>query len=94
MYQNDKIWKLIQNYLPQNCRIDENLFPEEKYINYEAFCIHLDIYKPKDLKNSTVVIIFHGVGGNGRLVSFMAVPLVKQGFTVICPEMINGHRFI
>jgi alpha-beta hydrolase superfamily lysophospholipase len=86
------IWKLLQDYLPQNCRIDESIFPEEKYINYGASCIHLDIYKHKSLKNNTVIIIFHGVGGNGRLLSFMAVPLVKHGFTVICPDL-PGYGF-
>jgi alpha-beta hydrolase superfamily lysophospholipase len=87
MKQKEIIWKQLQDYLPQNCRIDENIFPEENYINYGTSRIHLDIYKPKSQKNNTMVIIFHGVGGNGRSLSFMAVPLVKHGFTVICPDL-------
>ncbi|MHB8066212.1 MAG: alpha/beta hydrolase, partial [Ruminiclostridium sp.] len=31
--------------------------------------------------------MFHGVGGNGRLLSFIALPLVKNGFEVICPDL-------
>jgi alpha-beta hydrolase superfamily lysophospholipase len=92
MNQKDTIWKLLQDYLPQNCRIDGNTFPEEKYINYGTSSVHLDVYKPKILKNNTVVIILHGVGGNGRLLSFMAVPLVKHGFSVICPDL-PGYGF-
>lgn len=33
------------------------------------------------------VIMFHGVGGNGRLLSCIAIPLVKNGFEVICPDL-------
>lgn len=33
------------------------------------------------------VIAFHGVGGNGRLLSFIAVPLAQAGYEVICPDL-------
>jgi hypothetical protein len=64
MNQEGTIWKRLQDYLPQNCRIDENTFPAEKYINYGASRIHLDIYKPKSPKNNTKEITLpNEVGG-------------------------------
>lgn len=33
------------------------------------------------------VIVFHGTGGNGRLMSFIAVPLARAGFEVVCPDL-------
>lgn len=33
------------------------------------------------------VIVFHGTGGNGRLMSFIAVPLARAGYEVICPDL-------
>ncbi|MGI6590522.1 MAG: alpha/beta hydrolase [Eggerthellaceae bacterium] len=33
------------------------------------------------------VIAFHGIGGNGRLLSFLAVPLARAGYEVICPDL-------
>jgi len=87
MYTNDNIWKQLQEHLPEKCRIDGNIFPKEEYINYDNSRIHFDIYTPDNSKNNITVILFHGVGGNGRLLSFFAVPLVKQGFAVIAPDL-------
>jgi alpha-beta hydrolase superfamily lysophospholipase len=87
MYKENDIWIKMQRFLPENCRIDGNVFPEEVYVNYDNCRIHLDIYKPAISQNNTVIILFHGVGGNGRLLSFLAVPLVKYGFKVICPDL-------
>ena len=33
------------------------------------------------------VVIFHGTGGNGRLMSFIAVPLARAGYEVVCPDL-------
>lgn len=33
------------------------------------------------------VIVFHGTGGNGRLMSFIAVPLARAGYEVVCPDL-------
>ena len=92
MYQENTVWKQLQKYLPKDCRIDESIFPEEKYVDYNSSAIHLDAYKPQNPKNNTVLILFHGVGGNGRLLSFLAVPLAKYGFSVICPDL-PGYGF-
>jgi alpha-beta hydrolase superfamily lysophospholipase len=86
------IWKKLQDYLPENCRITENVCPEETYVNYDKSRIHLETYKPKNPEKNNVVIIFHGVGGNARLLSFLAVPLVNNGFVVICPDL-PGYGF-
>lgn len=47
--------------------------------------IHIDHYKTTYPKGR--IILFHGVGGNGRLLSFIALPLNKSGFEVVCPDM-------
>jgi alpha-beta hydrolase superfamily lysophospholipase len=91
MYKDDKIWESIQDYLPDNCKIDENIFPKEAYMDFNNSRIHLDIYEPKKT-NNIVLVIFHGVGGNGRLLSFLAVPIVKSGIKVICPDL-PGYGF-
>lgn len=33
------------------------------------------------------MVILHGVGGNGRLLEFIAVPLWMAGYEVICPDL-------
>jgi alpha-beta hydrolase superfamily lysophospholipase len=60
--------------------------PTEKIITYNNIKIRFDEYKPKKISDKSIVI-FHGVGGNGRLLSFIAIPLVKAGYNVICPDL-------
>lgn len=47
--------------------------------------IHIDYYKP--VLPKARLILFHGVGGNGRLLSCIALPLARAGFEVICPDL-------
>ena len=89
-YENDIIWREIQEYLPVGNRIDENNVPEEKWIEIGKNQIHIDHYICNAAKG--IVVIYHGVGGNGRLLSFIAVPLHKAGYDVICPDLpLYGH---
>lgn len=47
--------------------------------------IHVDHYKPISPKGRA--ILFHGVGGNGRLLSCIALPLMRNGYEVVCPDL-------
>ena len=89
-YKNDTIWRQIQEYLPAENRIDENNAPKEKWVEIGKNQIHIDHYICNDAKG--IVVIYHGVGGNGRLLSFIAAPLHKAGYDVICPDLpLYGH---
>ena len=84
MYINYNYWKELQQYLPEKNRITDSIYPVEKFIKIKEMEIHLDEYNNE---SNTTVIIFHGVGGNGRLLSFLAVPLFKAGYNVLCPDL-------
>ncbi len=86
MYKNDPIWRKVQDYLPPQNRLSTETEPEEHFWELNnGNRIHLDIYSP--LSPKATIILFHGVGGNGRLLSFLAVPLFKNGYQVICPDL-------
>ena len=89
MYDNSDSWKELQALLPTKNRIDHRAKPQEKYIKINGMQIHIDEY---DESSETTVVVLHGVGGNGRLVSFFAVPLVRAGYNVICPDL-PGYGF-
>ncbi len=89
MYSDNKSWKEMQTLLPIKNRIDEILRPEEKYIEVNGMEIHIDEYENN---SKTTIVVLHGVGGNGRLVSFFAVPLARAGYNVICPDL-PGYGF-
>lgn len=84
-YKNDCFWIKTQSFLPEDNRLTPDTMPNEYFLSVSGLDIHIDHYKPTSPRGK--VILFHGVGGNGRLLSFIAVPLMKNGFEVICPDM-------
>lgn len=77
-------------FVPEENRLTEATLPNEYYLPVSDFQIHIDHYKPASPRGR--VVLFHGVGGNGRLLSFIALPLMKNGLEVICPDMpLYGH---
>lgn len=89
-YANDVIWQQTQEYLPKRNRLNASNLPDEEWFSFGKTTIHVDHYACDHGKG--VVIIFHGVGGNGRLLSFIAVPLHRAGYEVICPDLpLYGH---
>ena len=89
-YENDTIWKQIQEYLPIRNRLNANNIPKEEWFACGKTTIHIDHYTCDHAKG--IVVIYHGVGGNGRLLSFIAAPLLDAGYEVICPDLpLYGH---
>ncbi len=89
-YEKDIIWRRIQQYLPADNRLNDRNVPHEEWIPFGKNTIHIDRYGANEPKG--VIVIFHGVGGNGRLLSFIAQPLNRAGYEVICPDLpLYGH---
>ncbi len=84
-YADDTTWKNMQRYLPAGNRLTKNDLPTEYYMEISKFQIHVDHYKHSAPKAR--VLLFHGVGGNGRLLSFIALPLYRAGYDVLCPDL-------
>ncbi|MFZ5645663.1 MAG: alpha/beta hydrolase [Bacillota bacterium] len=84
-YEDVPIWDEIPKLLPEKNRINKINKPDEVFWNWGNSEIHLDYYKNTDSK--VKVILLHGVGGNGRLLSFIGVPLHKHGYEVIAPDL-------
>lgn len=86
MYINYSVEEAVQQRLPPAYRADHTERPEGIYITLSTGNrIHLDVYSPQNAK--ATIILLHGVGGNGRLLSFLAVPLYRCGYEVICPDL-------
>lgn len=75
----------MQRFLPKHNQLTDNRVPQEYFVKIHGMNIHIDHYKHEDPKAR--IILFHGVGGNGRLLSFIALPLQRNGFEVICPDL-------
>ena len=84
IYGKNESWRKLQALLPEKNRITNKLAPSERFISIDDMEIHLDEY---DHNSNTTIVILHGVGGNGRLLSFFAVPLAREGYNVLCPDL-------
>ncbi|WP_283171520.1 alpha/beta hydrolase [Curtanaerobium respiraculi] len=98
-YRRDPLWPRIQEYLPECVRLECDNLPTEEFVRVGEFLIHMDIYRAQTpCKQASSpegqaqaprgrIFLLHGVGGNGRLLSFLAVPFFRAGYEVICPDM-------
>ncbi len=85
-YADQRAWREIQKFLPPAYRLEPGQEPQEEWWPWRQHCIHLDCYRnpAAPLK----VILFHGVGTNGRQMStILGAPLARQGFETIAIDM-------
>ena len=85
MYKNEDMWYKMQSFLPVNNRLTSRNIPDEYYYELENISVHIDHYRVE--KPKSTMVLFHGVGGNGKLLSFIAITLQQQGYEVICPDL-------
>lgn len=85
-YRDQKSWKEISNFLPEKLHFNSNYHPEEEWWNWKGNKVHLDTFRNPNAKAK--VILFHGVGTNGRQMStIIGGPLSKDGFEIIAIDM-------
>lgn len=85
-YAEQTEWKSIQAFLPPTYRIDVTNAPKEEYWSWKGHDIHLDRYANKTAPAR--VILFHGVGTNGRQMStIVGLPLFRAGLETVAIDM-------
>lgn len=84
-YKDQAEWRLVQPFLPEENRLDPKNLPEEYFYSWRDCEIHIDHYQQKNPQ--ATIVILHGVGGNGRLLSFIAAPLWRNNYEIICPDL-------
>ena len=85
-YRKQQAWRDIQAFLPEDYRIPAGEEPTEEWWNHLGHRIHLDTYRNPDA--AVRVILFHGVGTNGRQMStILGRPLAQRGFETIAIDM-------
>lgn len=87
LYAEQKEWKEIASYLPEEYHFTEDYHPTEEWWNWQENKIHLDVFRNPAAKAK--IILLHGVGTNGRQMStIIGGPLAKDGFEVIAIDML------
>jgi len=85
-YKTQEAWRDIQAFLPAAFQIPEGDEPSEQWWEHLGHRIHLDTYRNPDAP--VKVILFHGVGTNGRQMSMiLGRPLALRGYETVAIDM-------
>jgi len=85
-YSNDVTTNYIQSILPENLHFKNTQTPVEEVFEWKSSKLHLDRFTNPDASHK--IILHHGVGTNGRLLSMIiGAPLAQQGYEVIAIDM-------
>jgi alpha-beta hydrolase superfamily lysophospholipase len=85
-YKKYNSWKKFQPFFPERSRITDEFFPTEEYWRWNNMLVHIDRYIPKKKKDLKVILI-HGGGANGRMMSPIGIGLLKKGYECIAPDL-------
>jgi len=85
-YRSQKAWREIQAFLPKEYQLTPAEEPNEEWWNWNGHRIHLDRFANPAARAK--VILFHGVGTNGRQMStILGRPLFLSGFETVATDM-------
>lgn len=86
-YRDQTAWQEIQSHLPERYRLTQPAdMPEEQVWDWRGHQIHLDRYRRPD--SPVRVVLFHGVGTNGRQMStILGHPLAQSGIETVAIDM-------
>ena len=85
-YKQQQAWKDLQQYLPENYRLNGENEPQESLWSWKNNQVHIDAYPNPSAKAK--VILLHGVGTNGRQMSLiLGHPLANAGYETIALDL-------
>ncbi|TLU87874.1 MAG: alpha/beta hydrolase [Chlorobium sp.] len=85
-YKTQSSWREIQSFLPKEFQLDRDHEPSEEWWQWRGHHVHLDCFRNPHA--GVKVILFHGVGTNGRQMStILGRPLFRCGFETIAIDM-------
>lgn len=84
-YDEMPMWNEYATCFPNGYGVQAGSRPREEYWSWNGNRVHLDVYRNDSAR--TKIVMLHGVGGNGRVLSFIAAPLHRAGFEVVAPDL-------
>ncbi len=85
-YARQTVWREMQRFLPPDFQWTDDRQPKEEWWGWNGHRLHLDTYRNPQARMK--VILFHGVGTNGRQMSMvLGEPLARRGYETIAVDM-------
>ncbi len=87
-YKQFDYWKKFQPFFAKKNQLTKDNLPSEEYISLKGMRVHLDRYlsTSKEVRPFKVMVV-HGGGANGRLMSPIALELQRNGYEVLSPDL-------
>ena len=85
-YHKSAHWRAYQALLSKEFGVDIRQEPEELWMERRGHNLHVDEWVPKTAPRGTVILV-HGGGGNGRILSPYADIFVRDGWRVLAPDL-------
>jgi pimeloyl-ACP methyl ester carboxylesterase len=82
-YAERDYWRRYQPYLPEAMRLPRD--PDEEWWPWHGADVHLDRIDVEDA--ALKVIVLHGGGANGRLVSAFGALVHRAGYSYVAPDL-------
>lgn len=86
-YKEIDSWIKFQSYFPEEWRIYDHNYPDEYYWEWGKYHVHIDHFKPRKNNKKIKLILLHGGGGNGRLLSPICVCFSSMGYECLAPDL-------
>lgn len=85
-FEQDTGWLAYLDHLPPEVRPSADELPAERWWPWRGHEVRMDVHSPTQAPLGTVVLV-HGAGGHGRLLTPFALPLVRAGYRVVAPDL-------
>jgi alpha-beta hydrolase superfamily lysophospholipase len=86
-YNEFAYWKAFQSFFPNEFQLNEDNLPIEEYWDWTHYSVHLDRYTPKGNPRNIKILLIHGGGGNGRLLSPIGTAMSARGYECVAPDL-------
>jgi alpha-beta hydrolase superfamily lysophospholipase len=78
-------WRRYLPFMPDQLRLPSGVEPEESWWGWRERLIHLDRIEAAQARGT--VILVHGVGGYGRIVTGFGAPAITAGYSIVAPDL-------
>jgi pimeloyl-ACP methyl ester carboxylesterase len=81
-----------EELVPAEAALDTETRPEDVWLPWEGAQVHIDLYQPQasEASEPVTLLLLHGGGGNGRLLSPWGVLAARAGYRTLAPDL-PGH---
>lgn len=79
-------WRRVQGFVPDRLRVNEHEPPREEWVALGGLDLHLDRYLPAQ-RAPVRVLVLHGGGANGGLLSPFGVMAQRLGAEAVVPDL-------